>query len=63
MLLLIPDIIDDLTFKNLIAHENFHKLLGRGPIRYDLQDELTFKCFFEGFTDYFALKTNLISKI
>jgi hypothetical protein len=62
ILFLISDIIDDLEFKNLSAHENFHKYIGKGPIRYDPKDGLTFKWFFEGFTDYFALKTNLISK-
>ena len=59
ILFLISDIIDDLEFKNLVAHENFHKWIGKGPIRYDPKDGLTFKWFFEGFTDYFALKTNM----
>jgi hypothetical protein len=62
MLFLIPNIIDDLKIKNLIAHENFHKFIGTGPIRQDPKDEQSLKWFFEGFTDYFSLKTNLIRK-
>lgn len=63
MLFLIPNVIDDLKFKNLASHENFHKWIGNTElIRFDSKNDKDFKWFSEGFTDYFALKNNLVKK-
>lgn len=63
IIFLVPNILDNLKLKNLISHENLHKIIGNKEfIRFDQKSEQNFKWFSEGFTDYLALKNNYITK-
>lgn len=64
VIVLIPKKIDDLFFKNLISHENFHKFIGSEKyIRFNTKNEFEHKWFSEGFTDYFSLLINRDSRL
>lgn len=54
---------ESVLFKNTLAHENFHKWIGREVIKFNSKNEISSKWFFEGFTDYFSYKINLLNKI
>lgn len=60
ILFFVPNLIEELTFKKLASHENFHKLIGsKSFIRFNPKDKGKYKWFSEGFTDFFAQKNNL----